>query len=138
MKILAALDQTQSAQAVLAKAIKTARQQNAKLEILVVAENFADVGDVFDYGNVNERLLESAKAAAKGYKEQALAQGVRAKALVASGPSPADSIVKHAEDENLDLIVLGRRAKKGLDRFIIGSVAQRVVAHAPCSVLVVR
>ena len=138
MKILAALDQTLSGEAVLRKAVKTALQQNAKLEIMVVAENFSDVGDVLDPGDVNEKLLNSARQAAEKYRKLAQTLGVSAKIIVESGVSPADIIVKRAEKENLDLIVLGRRAKKGLDRFLIGSVANKVVAYAPCSVLVVR
>jgi nucleotide-binding universal stress UspA family protein len=138
MKILVALDLTQSSDTVLAKAVETAKAQNAGLEILVVAENFSEGGDVFDYGNINEQLLGAAKAAAKRYQEKAKVMGMEAGAAVMSGQSPADVIVKHAETGHADLIILGRRAKKGLDRFIIGSVAQRVVAHAPCSVLVVR
>jgi len=54
------------------------------------------------------------------------------------GSSPADSILTFAEKEGVDLIVMGSRAKTGLDRFLIGSVASKVVAHSKCSVLVVR
>ena len=138
MKILAALDQTISAHAVLNKAIETAKQQNATLEIMLVAENFSDIGDVLDPGNVNQRLLEGARKAGEAYKKEAEALGVSALVFVESGVSPADLIVRRAEKEGHDLIVLGHRTKKGLDRFLIGSVASKVVAHAPCSVLVVR
>jgi nucleotide-binding universal stress UspA family protein len=72
------------------------------------------------------------------YAARAKALGIEAKILLEQGVSPADLIVKVAEDQKIDLLVLGSRTKKGLDRFLIGSVASKVVAHAPCSVLVVR
>ena len=138
MKILAALDQTTSGQAVLEKAATMAKQNEAQLEILLVAENFSDIGDVFNAGDANQKLLNNAKNAGENYRKAAEALGVAAKVSVESGVSPADIIVKKAENESFDLIVLGRRAKKGLDRFLIGSVATKVTAYAPCSVLVVK
>lgn len=52
--------------------------------------------------------------------------------------SASDSIVNYAETKKVDLIVMGTRGKTGLKRFLLGSVASGVVAHAKCSVLVVR
>ncbi len=138
MKILAALDQTPYADFVLTKAIKTARQQNAKLDIIVVAEDFDDMGDSADRESINKKLLRSATTAANAYQQKAQAQGCRAKIRVIEGKSAADVIIKYQQAENLDLIVLGRRSCKGLDPFPIGHVTQRVVAHATCTVMVVR
>lgn len=50
----------------------------------------------------------------------------------------ADQIVGKAEEEKFDLIVVGHRGLSGIQRWITGSVAKKVVDHAPCSVLVVR
>lgn len=52
--------------------------------------------------------------------------------------SAADSIVNYAADKKADLIVMGTKGRTGLKRFILGSVASGVVAHAKCSVLVVK
>lgn len=51
---------------------------------------------------------------------------------------PVDAIVKFAAKMNADLIVLGTQGRTGLPRTLIGSVAERVVRHAHCPVLVVR
>jgi len=64
--------------------------------------------------------------------------GITARTVMDYGSSPADSILTFAEKEGVDLIVLGSRAKTGLDRFLIGSVASKVVAHSTCSVMVLR
>ena len=51
---------------------------------------------------------------------------------------PADAIVHAAEQGGYDLVIVGSRGLSGVARFLTGSVSSRVVAHAPCSVLVVR
>jgi len=52
--------------------------------------------------------------------------------------SVADSIINYAEGKDVDMIVIGTKGRTGLKRFILGSVANGVVAHARCAVLVVR
>lgn len=51
---------------------------------------------------------------------------------------PVDTITALAKRTNADLIVLGTSGRTGVKRALIGSVAERVVRHAPCPVLVVR
>ena len=51
---------------------------------------------------------------------------------------PRQVIVDEAKQWNADLIVIGARGHSALERWLIGSVAQNVVAHGPCSVEVVR
>jgi nucleotide-binding universal stress UspA family protein len=51
---------------------------------------------------------------------------------------PADIICREAEEQGVDLIIIGTRGISGVSRFLLGSVSSKVVSHAPCSVLVVR
>ncbi len=48
---------------------------------------------------------------------------------------PHEEILKFAEENSIDLIIMGTHSRKGLDRVIFGSTAERVVRHAPCPVL---
>ena len=52
--------------------------------------------------------------------------------------SPARVILEGAQEEDVDLIVMGSSGKSGFDRFIMGSVADKVVNSAKCAVLVVH
>ena len=52
--------------------------------------------------------------------------------------SPASCILEVAAEEDVDLIVMGSSGKSGFDRFIMGSVADKVVNSAKCAVLVVH
>ena len=52
--------------------------------------------------------------------------------------SPASCILEVAAEEDIDLIVMGSSGKSGFDRFIMGSVADKVVNSAKCAVLVIH
>jgi nucleotide-binding universal stress UspA family protein len=51
---------------------------------------------------------------------------------------PAAAIVEHACTAGTDLIVMGTHGRTGLERLLLGSVAEKVIREAPCSVLVVK
>lgn len=52
--------------------------------------------------------------------------------------SPANEILKVAEEENVDLIVMGSSGKTGFEKFLLGSVADKVVTNAKRPVLIVH
>jgi nucleotide-binding universal stress UspA family protein len=51
---------------------------------------------------------------------------------------PAEEIVRYGRDAGIDLIVMGTHGRTGLERLLMGSVAERVLREASCSVLVVK
>ena len=51
---------------------------------------------------------------------------------------PAEEIVRYAEDAGVDVVVLGTHGRTGVERIMMGSVAEKVMRDAPCSVLVVK
>jgi nucleotide-binding universal stress UspA family protein len=61
---------------------------------------------------------------------------IKFKGLMLEG-SPADEIVKTAEKENVDVIVLGT-GKSIVDKHLLGSVSEKIVHHAPCTIHLVR
>jgi nucleotide-binding universal stress UspA family protein len=63
--------------------------------------------------------------------------GLHVDTIVREG-DPRTEIVDEATEWRADLIVVGSHGHTGLTRLLLGSVAQAVVAHAPCSVEVVR
>jgi nucleotide-binding universal stress UspA family protein len=52
--------------------------------------------------------------------------------------SVSESILNYSANENIDLIVIGTKGRTGLKRFLMGSVANAVIQHAHCHVLLVR
>jgi nucleotide-binding universal stress UspA family protein len=51
---------------------------------------------------------------------------------------PPLAILESAKQKDVQMIVVGARGLKGIKRFLLGSVSQKVLEHAPCSVLIVR
>src|SRR5262245_55553132 len=51
---------------------------------------------------------------------------------------PAGEIVRYAVDVGMDLVIMGTHGRTGLERLLMGSVAEKVMREAPCSVLVVK
>ena len=64
-------------------------------------------------------------------------KGVEAKGMVVVGYA-AEEILSLAERELADLIIMGTHGRKGIDRFLFGSVAEKVVTSANCPVLTIR
>jgi len=52
--------------------------------------------------------------------------------------SVSESILNYSANENIDIIVIGTKGRTGLKRFLMGSVANAVIQHAHCHVLLVR
>lgn len=70
-------------------------------------------------------------------KEEGFQKGVKLIKKTKDG-SPADVILKTVKEDNIDLIVMGTSGKHGLDRFLLGSVTEKVVRSAKCPVLAVH
>lgn len=62
---------------------------------------------------------------------------VEASWVIESG-LPAEKIVEYANENNVDLIVMGTHGRTGLKRMVMGSVAEAVVRHAQCPVIAVK
>ena len=137
MKILACLDLSPQIQTVLEKAVELAKWQKAELILFTVAEDFIDFGEGITLA-MTEQIKKQAEKSLESAGRTAQSLGTQARTIMDYGSSPADSILTFAEKEGVELIVMGSRAKTGLDRFLLGSVASKVVTHSKCSVLVVR
>jgi nucleotide-binding universal stress UspA family protein len=139
MKILAAIDQSEYAGLVLTRALELAEKDSANLTILTVSNAaFTNIylGEIS--GDFLEKVRAGAKEAVAKIAAQVKATHKDAEVVVIESPSPADAIVKYAEKNGIDLIVIGNKGAGAIERFLIGSVSSQVVTHAPCSVLVVK
>lgn len=66
------------------------------------------------------------------------AAGITAKCAVVEADNVADAITDYARGHGIDLIVKTTHGRGGLSRLVFGSVAEGVVRHAPCPVLLIR
>ena len=131
MKILSALDDSDYALKALRKAVDMAKKESAEL---IIDAAYLD-GLSLEFREVLAKQAEDIVVQGKAIAEK---ENVIVKTVIESGYSPADNIVRYAEQNNIDLIVIGHKSRSGLVRLLVGSVAVKVVAYAPCSVLVMR
>jgi nucleotide-binding universal stress UspA family protein len=82
-------------------------------------------------------LVKKAKGFVADVKKQADAEGVKAETFVGESES-FEAITKLAKEQKADMIVIGSHGRTGLRRLLMGSVAEKVIGHAPCPVLVVK
>jgi nucleotide-binding universal stress UspA family protein len=81
-------------------------------------------------------LLQSEAATALA-QVKSKGEGVDVETVILEG-KPADEIVNYAREQNIDLIVVGTQGKKGIERLLLGSVAETIIRSATCRVLVVK
>jgi nucleotide-binding universal stress UspA family protein len=87
---------------------------------------------------IAEKMKAQAEIALAKSREVARAQGLTPDEILATGASPADTIILVAKDQQADLIVIGSRGLAGKTKSFLGSTASQVVTYAHCSVLVVK
>jgi nucleotide-binding universal stress UspA family protein len=84
-------------------------------------------------------LLDSCEAELVRWQRDARAMGVRTVETRSESGAPWERITAVCNrDPDIDLVVMGTHGRTGLQHVVLGSVAERVVRHAPCPVLVVR
>jgi universal stress protein A len=130
-KILFPTDFSIAADAGLPEAEALAKARGATLLVLHVQEPMMAYDGAFYYGppepmteTLDKMLHEIIPADRTIPVEHRLAMG-----------DPATEIVRTANDEHVDMIVIGTHGRRGLSRFLMGSVAESVIRHAPCPVL---
>ncbi len=139
-KILLPTDGSEFAQKAEKHALFLAEASGAEIIALSVVETSFSIGlpaddTIFHINQMLKKETEKNLEKVEKMKEEAHSD-VKIELKVSEG-SPADVILELIEKENIDLVVMGSSGKSGFDRFIMGSVAEKVVKAAECSVLVV-
>jgi len=138
-RILVATDFAESAEQALASAVQLARRHGAELILLHVYMDLPAYPEITagQVETIYEEQRRWIEAALERRARSARGEGLLARALLRTGPA-ASTIARTATDEGADLVVVGSHGRSGLDRLIVGSVAERVVRLATCPVLVVK
>jgi nucleotide-binding universal stress UspA family protein len=120
-------------------AISAAKVYSAKLIALHVIPS-----DLSLFGPSPPPHLEELKKVAQEYldkvtqKAQAINSGIQVKTKLIASPSVVGGIVNFAEQEHVNLIVIGTKGRSGIKKLLLGSVASGVVTYAHCPVMVVK
>jgi nucleotide-binding universal stress UspA family protein len=134
--VLVAFDFGETSQKALSYGRNLTRAFGGRLHVLHVADVIATSASQFYPDHPGDPELRAELLALKQLRAL-LPQGSAELAVRIAG-SPGGAIVKHAESIGADVIVVGTHGRDGVSRLLMGSVAEYVVRHAPCPVLVVR
>jgi nucleotide-binding universal stress UspA family protein len=141
-RIMAAVDGSDTASRGLQEAIKLAKDQQAKFSIihvidLVVVFGAGQFPGVY-IGATRELAHETIERARKSAIAAGLDPEIQSPEIVTSGYHVAETIAQAASDWKADLLVVGTHGRRGVSRWLLGSVAERIVRVAPCPLLLIR
>jgi nucleotide-binding universal stress UspA family protein len=137
-KILIATDGSRNVERAIDYAIKIADISGAKLVALyVVNPDEYEPAIKYTGRDVVDLLYKRGEEAIQKVKLEAELKKIPCEGVVLEG-NPAKKIVEFAKEKNLDLIVMGTMGRSGISKFMIGSVAEKVVRTSPVPVLTVR
>jgi nucleotide-binding universal stress UspA family protein len=142
MTILLAIDGSPHSQAAVAEVARRPWPSNSTIRVMSVIQPYTPPATEFVLAGatLDDMRRQQASTAEEiiGRAVDALTRtGLATDTAVREG-DPRSAIVDEAEEWGADLIVVGSHGRTGLTRWLLGSVAQAVVGHAPCSVEVVR
>ncbi|WP_254545115.1 universal stress protein [Halomarina pelagica] len=135
-RILFPTDGSEGADEALDYALSLAELSDATVHVLYVADTNRDSLAVLG-GEVVDALEEEGERVVSEVVETAEARGVGVVGEVVQG-EPHPSILDYAEREGVDLIVMATHGRRGLDRYLLGSVTEKIVRTASVPVLTVR
>jgi nucleotide-binding universal stress UspA family protein len=134
-KILVATDGSRYSRIAAERAINFAKSYGGELRVVSVV----DVPSEFyaEAPNAVDDMVSKAKGYVKDIRLAAEAEGIKAESFVGEGEA-YQIITTIAKKEDVHVIVMSSHGRTGLKRLLMGSVAEKVIGHAPCPVLIIR
>lgn len=144
-KILVPVDGSKASRKAVEKAIELSNMYNSKLIFIHVVDTRGiytyDVGGVLSFplnhSKYTDDLIEAKSLFLDAFVASLEIENKEVEKVILHG-EPSDRILSFAHDEEVDLIVMGRRGFSKIQRFFVGSVTQRVISDAPCPVLIIN
>ncbi len=137
--IVIATDGSENSDRAISYGIEIAKMSGATVHALYVVDtsSFSSIPMDAGWEAMYEILKSEGNKAISYVKETGENTGVEVKEIIKEG-HPSNEIIDFAENNNVDLIVMGTHGKSGIDRFLLGSVAEKVVRNSKIPVMVVR
>lgn len=140
-KILFPVDLSEASSKLAPDVIDFARKFGAELHLLLVTGTFEKFKTFYiphpSLKTFGDEVLRGGQKRLVEYVEENFSEFSKVKTAVVQG-DPAEEILKYAEAEKVDLVIMGTHGRKGLDRILFGSVANEVVKRSPAPVLTIN
>ncbi len=139
-RILVAMDRSKYSEKAFNQAISMAKICKSTLFVISVINLYPEVNEIElpleGPLEGKEKVFEGTMEFLEGVKDRAAKENIPCETIVHIGAQPHEFIIQEAKEKNIDLIVMGTHGRTGLNKLLIGSVAERVVGHTPCAVMV--
>jgi len=138
-KIMIATDGSVCSRLAANKGIELARLSGGTVYAVYVVstEYFSSMAVDLEWERMSEELKREGCKALDYVKGIGELENVNVKSILLEG-HPASELIRYAEEEKMDIIVMGTLGRTGIDRLLLGSVAINVVRHSKVPVMVVR
>ncbi|AXG09814.1 universal stress protein [Haloplanus rubicundus] len=134
-QILLPTDGSEGTRGAVEHAINLATTYDATLHTIYVVDT--NVGIDASVPGTLDTLEEAGENAIDGVLQQAEAAGVKTIEGVVAQGTPHQAILDHIDEHDIDLVVMGTHGRTGLDRYLLGSVTEKVVRRSDAPVLTV-
>lgn len=136
MKIVLAIDESRFSEAATEAVIAQYQQHGTEVKVLNVVDLPLPI-PTSDAAAFRELSLKHGQELVQRAERLLSKAGYKTQTAVEEG-DPKSKIIDQAKKWKADLIVMGSHGRKGINRFLVGSVAEAVSRHASCSVEIVR
>ncbi len=133
--ILLVTDQSEFSEGAIREAIKFATKCSSKIYALMTLETNPEYETIGS--SVFEKEEEEVQAHLESLKARAKEAGVACETVFREADDAARAIVDEAVERKVDMIIIGRRGRRGVAKALMGEIAAKVISHAPGKVLVV-
>jgi len=130
-RIVIPVDNTEASKNAVRRGAFLAKLLGINAKVITVNDTHQFIASVV----IEEKLRKEAESFLENFRKIGEEIGIKLETELISG-NPAEEIVKFTNEN--DLIIMANHGKKGIDRFMLGSVSEEVVRNAPCSVLVIK
>ncbi len=143
-KVMIAIDDSETSRCALAEATHIGKTYGATLCIVHVADetlmgmHHRTLNTTLDLDHARQAIVDAGQKLVDEACRQAAGVAIETRLLEASTRRVSEVIVDAATEWQADLIVVGTHGRRGLERLVIGSVAEQVVRLSPVSTLLVR
>ncbi|HSQ78428.1 MAG TPA: universal stress protein [Nitrospirota bacterium] len=135
--LLVPFDGSDTSKKALVRACELSKSDGSEISVLYVIPRYEEMMDFFKTETITKSLYREAEKIVDVAKKIAAGQGTQIKAVVQEGHA-GEKIVEIADKFKNDLIVIGTHGWRGMDKAILGSTAERIIAYASCPILIVK
>lgn len=140
-RILYPVDLSESSDKMIPYVLSVAKKFDSKIYILFAARVFEYYSSMYvpypSISSFENEVIAGAEKRLYEFVDEHFSQYANTKAVVVAGDA-SEEIINYIQEHHIDLVIMGTHGRKGMDKILFGSVAERVLKTSPVPVMVVN